>query len=541
MNVSVFASKVRACVRDVRAKEAVHLKGLIDRPGVWLGLLPTAVFFIVGLIISSDYGVTIDEPESVEGSKAYLKIVLSFFSGQSLPAWPFHELRGYYFPTDLIRGITAAVVSKALPSINYYRGFHLANLIFSSASLFLIYEIVVLVCSKRRVALMSAFSLALMPQFIAHSQNNPKDLIALFGVALAVWCVLKFCKSDSNNRVLIGLAGLGWALTTTPFAFLAVVLMTVWLAIFRPTRFLWRWKNYFFLIAGGIFVAILFWPWLWDDPISKIYSVLLLPFKFSFNIHEVYMRKIYLVSDLPWHYVPAHLFSSVPLPMLMGLFLSVGSLLLKKENEPQLRPLLSLAGMWLMAGLAISFQSSLKYNAMRHFLFLLPALSVLVGAGFEILMTSWGKKVGISLVVTFYSFCLIQMIRIHPYEGAFLNGIANSAIREPSDEVFSLEYFGHAYQEGARWLNAHAENGAKIFVPMAASCANMSLEKKTSPGSLEKFEDSSQPSYLMYITRRSRYEDMIRYAESNLKPVFEIRRQKAVLLKIFKNTTGMVR
>jgi 1,4-alpha-glucan branching enzyme len=128
-----------------------------------------------------------------------------------------------------------------------------------------------------------------------------------------------------------------------------------------------------------------------------------------------------------------------------------------------------------------------------------------------------------------------------PIHRQFLNGVANLIIPDSSEEYFSLEYFGHAYKEGAEWLTLNAEANSRIFVPIFRGVPKQYLSQSVEDGSFEEFEDKKSPAYLMFITRVSRYEDFIEQVEEKYFPVFEIKRQKGTLLKIYKNDEGLVR
>ncbi len=77
-----------------------------------------------------------------------------------------------------------------------------------------------------------------------------------------------------------------------------------------------------------------------------------------------------------------------------------------------------------------------------------------------------------------------------------------------------------------------------MYVPFFGHCAAVYLRRPViiNPELQDDFFDETTPNYFMYITRVSRYDRTIQYLENNYEPIFQIRRQKATLVKVFKNT-----
>ncbi len=502
----------------------------------WLGVLIPLGFFVVGIFTLYDYGATVDEWETLWGARAYANIFLSFFSGKGAYLWPFHALPGYYFVIDLYRYGVARLFVGLVSGAGFTQGFHFANLVLSSLSLFLIYRISILISKSARTAVLSTLALAIMPQFIAHSQSNPKDLVALFGFTLGIFSVLNFQMTCTKRAFAFGCIGLGLAWTSTPFSILVVPLLAVWIFLFDQTHAKLWWKEYVLLLIGGSVMAFFFWPWLWSHPFWKLKSLISQVSYFSFNIGEIYLGVIYKVHQLPWHYVSSHLLASVPVLFLIGFLLNLYWGIKRKTAPSEMIATVALALLWFGAGLAMSFQSELKYNGMRHFLFVMPALSLLIGTGFEVLFNFFKARIAFILIFSIYGYGVLQMVSMHPYEGAYLNEIVNWALPGPAENYFSVEYFGQPYLEGSRWLSSHAEPESEIIVPIHRHVANIHLVKRSVSGSIERFKDTSQLRYLMYVVRRSQRTEQLQSIEKDYVPVFEIRRQKATLLRIFKNT-----
>ena len=153
------------------------------------------VFLLAGLVTLPDRGLTWDEPESVLAGAGNLEIVRTILSGGSPGSieWPWHELKGHQFVVDTVRVLFARAVGPLVggPEVAGVpiRGVHLFHLLLTTAALLLVFLLARRLSGSPRIGALAALVLALLPKLVAHSQNNPKDLVALFLYALFL-CVL---------------------------------------------------------------------------------------------------------------------------------------------------------------------------------------------------------------------------------------------------------------------------------------------------------------------------------------------------------------
>ena len=93
-----------------------------------------------------------------------------------------------------------------------------------------------------------------------------------------------------------------------------------------------KFKKIFLLVPFSfftIFLTILFWPFLWDDP-SRIFEVLKSMSKFEW-IGEVFFNgKYYTAKYMPWYYIPITVIITSPLYQVIlffiGFFISISYL-----------------------------------------------------------------------------------------------------------------------------------------------------------------------------------------------------------------------
>src|SRR6202000_2477359 len=101
------------------------------------------------------------------------------------------------------------------------------------------------------------------------------------------------------------------------------------------------------------------------------------------------------------------------------------------------------------------------YNGIRHFIFVIPPMTVLAGLTFEWIMR-WLKENRRSwqpAVLAVFLFGLLlplgEMIRLHPYQYTHFNHIAGTV--RAADDRFMLDYWGLAFKQASDELRDQLE------------------------------------------------------------------------------------
>ena len=104
------------------------------------------------------------------------------------------------------------------------------------------------------------------------------------------------------------------------------------------------------------------------------------------------------------------------------------------------------------------------YNGIRHFIFVIPPMTVLAGAAFAWGM-NWLKENRRSwqpAAVAVFSFGLLlplgEMIRLHPYQYTHFNHIAGTV--RGADNLFMLDYWGLALKQASDGLREELDRTA---------------------------------------------------------------------------------
>ena len=525
-----------------------------------LPLIPAALFLAFGLSTLSDYAMTWDEAESWNAAASNLEML----RGTGVPWEATHVIPGYYFALDTLRALflegVAVVVSASDPS-DQILAHHAFNLLLASASLALLSALVLQISGRPRMALYAGCSLALMPPFIGHALNNPKDLPALFVFLLATSCVVRLVaveSGDSNTRAwrwwAAAALSLGLALTTRVLSASLLPILGGWILWRRRTAFAALPLHWIGLAVASGATAVALWPWLWDAPIAKIGDVLN-----RISIHElvdfqiVYLGELVSWREMPWHYRPVHFLVALPLVHLGLAALSAGAAFRWRADRDSRFDVIALAMAWLGVLALVDQVAPYRYDGIRHFLPALPAIAMLVAAGSEWLSDLLsqrfsdlpsplgrallaGAPVGLCAVVV-----AAQIAWTHPYQSAYMNAAANAIAGPHSEEWIEVEYWGQAYAEGGRWINANTEPDALVYLPVGEKVAGYYTRRRR--GAWKHFDaqfgSSERPQYVMFITRQGFYDAKLRRLEAEYEPVYTIEVQNATLLKIYSNRQAL--
>lgn len=537
--------------------------------GTLTGAAIALAFLLAGLLTLPDRGLTWDEPESLLAGAGNLEIVATLASGGTDFEWPWHELRGHQFVIDTVRVLVARAVGPLVggPEIAGVpiRGFHLFHLLLATASLFLAHRLAVDLSGSVRVGALSALLLATLPKLLAHSQNNPKDLVALFVYALFLWALERAIRSaDGDERLrLLPFAGagavLGFAFASHVLSALLVPIGGGWL-LYRLRggpgrgREIVRAAAVLGLSSGLATFAL--WPWLWADPLVRTARAARRVVAFPLEMDVLHLGRLYPAAELPREYFLVHLAASTPL-FVLAAAVAGAVLAFRRSRRDGRRDLAVLALFWLGVPVVAEAFTSARYDGVRHLLCVLPALAILAGLGVDGLLRRLGDgptvrrlaAAGLALVTGSWLWTLVDLARYHPYQDAYLNAATRRALalagREPQ-AVFELEYWGAAYKEGAEWLSARAaerEERATVLVPFGAWCAapyagpgltvtgDLWLDGRA--GDLGVSEARGSADHLMVLPRPSFFTPAVERVRREREPVYTVERLGATLLEIY--------
>ncbi len=202
-------------------------------------------------------------------------------------------------------------------------------------------------------------------------------------------------------------------------------------------------------------LIILFWPFLWSNPIEKLFNVFFLLSDLDFSSYNLYLGKLIPVTDTPWHYTIVWILITTPIIYLFFLFIGFfkfchDNFKLKKYKYFYQDLIIILL---ITTPIAISiFLNTTLYDGWRHMYFLYPFLVIFMVSGVNYLMDKLNKT---KIYYFFQLIIIISLIDVgywmyknHPHQYVFFNKLTSSN----ASKNFELDYLAASYKENLDFL-----------------------------------------------------------------------------------------
>jgi hypothetical protein len=317
--------------------------------------------------------------------------------------------------------------------------------------------------------------LALCPTYYGHMFMNPKD--APFAVAMVILMVglVRLAEEyplPSPRTILIVGLGAGLSVGSRVLGGLALVYALVgFVPLFQEEVHTHGAREaahrvvhvVYVLLPGlvlGYLVMGLIWPWSIMELDNPFHALTYFSHFFEKPWKEMFDGALVSVPDMPWSYLPTLFALQLP-EVLLGLSIAavVGTFmsLSRKDVSARRKSILLMLAVAATLPLVIAMvKRPALYNGIRHFIFVIPPMTVLAGTAFAWGM-NWLKENRRSwqpAAVAVFSFGLLlplaEMIRLHPYQYTHFNHIAGTV--RGADDLFMLDYWGLALKQASDGL-----------------------------------------------------------------------------------------
>jgi hypothetical protein len=328
--------------------------------------------------------------------------------------------------------------------------------------------------------------LALCPTFYGHMFMNPKD--APFAVAMIILMmglvrVAEEYPAPSPRTVLIVGLGAGLSIGSRVLGGLALLyaligFLPLFLEEFRTQgkrEALRRLLHLVYVLLPGLVLGYLvmglIWPWSIIEPGHPFQAVTYFSHFFEKPWKEMFDGALVSVPDMPWFYLPTLFALQLP-EVLLALFAVgvIGASMALVRNDVSARRKTIFLMLTLAATLPLAIAMVKRpalYNGIRHFIFVIPPMTVLAGVAFAKGMNwlkdnrvSW-QPVALAIFIFGLMLPLAEMIRLHPYQYTHFNHIAGTV--RGADDRFMLDYWGLAFKQASDSL--HEQLAEKQEVP----------------------------------------------------------------------------
>lgn len=432
-----------------------------------------ATLLVVVFFTFRHYGITWDEELQ---SQYGIAVVDYYFSG-------FQDLRyadifNLYFYGGMFDGF-ASLVDRFTP-FSVYDTRHFLNALFGVLGIWGTARLARFI-GGNVVGLLAIILLVLTPVYYGHMFNNPKDIPFATGIVWSIYfmsrCIEELPRPKWSLVIKLSII-LGLTLGVRVGGFMLMAFWFVPLGLWaliplmqKPFSESWRLsvKNLITdmvrLLAPVAIIAyivmLICWPWAQQSPIANPLRAISEFSNFPQDVEVLLNGTIYRSTQLPWFYVPVYFAIQLPefiLVLLAGGLLAL-PLLWKSLASHQKQSLILIMLMALVpTGYAV-FHHPALYDAVRHFLFVIPLLCIFGAlAAHRIVLWAvsqfilpWSRR----LIMT--GFCIVSflfvmtqtnlMLQLHPYEYIYANQITGGVHGAYGN--YELDYWGTSFKEAA--------------------------------------------------------------------------------------------
>ncbi len=471
---------------DIQKKDNEPLAGSVNgvkkllsnsrKQYLWIALF-FLVYFIIGISVYKDYGVSWDEPMHRQIAMVTAKHLASIFLPDyqskdftSLPALAEYSAKQYGVIFDLPMYVAEVFLGykSTMPEIYYLR--HLGTFLLFYISVVFFFLIVINRFGSWLLGLAGCLFLILSPRIFADSFYG-KDVVFLSLMIISIYFFMRYLASKTFiNSILFSLASalmVDQRITGIYIPFLAVFITIIDIAKTKhPFHNFFRKIFPLFIYLGSFLIfMVVFWPYLWDDPVRNFIN--------SFNVmnrfpitYDIFYRGIFIKStQVPWHYIPFWIMITTPLIYIFFFFLGsfwiikriIGNGIRFYTNNNERQDFLFLL-LFAMPLIAVIILHSALYDAWRHMYFIYAPFLLIAMTGFEKVFSIMKKsRTGRELCATAFIAAVIAfnivttsyyMIRNHPFQNVYFNILAGSN----TGQLFELDYWGLSFRQGLEYI-----------------------------------------------------------------------------------------
>ena len=442
-----------------------------------------ALFLLVAAFASDDYGIWVD----TEHLRRVGIATLDYFTGdgeRALDQLPFPSILRYYgavfeTPLALLERFPGLEDSR---DISFLR--HLLTHVFFLAGGVFCYLLVLRMFGSRPLALIAMVLFLLHPRIYAHSFFNSKDPPFLAAFMIALYLAHRAFRRDSLGSFLLCGAGIG---LLANLRILGIMLFIAVLAL-RALDLLFAGsadERKHALVTGGAFAlaATLTYyaslPVLWTDPVGRFVELVRTAGAFPHEEFNLFRGEwLYSRDGPPWDYVPVWVGITTPPATLLLALAGALALAWKGLRRPgdllrngPLRFGLLLAALPVATTVAVVVLGSNIYTGWRLLYFLYAPLLLLAAVGLHQLASSpcgrWMRTGAYLLAGAAIAVALVSMVRIHPYESLYFNGLTDRTTPERLGSRYNVT--GYSVVSSGRMLTdvLHAQPSGEVFVSFA--------------------------------------------------------------------------
>lgn len=433
-------------------------------PNYFFVLLFFIAYFIIGVVIVKDYGVSTDEIYQIDKAKLNWDYILG--KNQDLLAYEDRHY-GAIFPTILMAGDYFLSDSR---DIFIYR--HFVTFLFYFIGSIWFYKLLREFGTEVKLSLLGTLFYIIHPHIFAHSFYNPKDIPFLVIWVLTLLLLIRFIKKTTIGRTVLLAISTGILIVFRLPGILiipAVIFLVFWSYRTKHIAFVDIGKTLLlFSVVMGTTLFLLM-PTLWHDPVNEFISFIFMK-PFEWNSKELFIGSFYRQSELPWYYLPVYMIVTTPVLLIsfsifgyvVDCYIIISSLFSLDSKTLSIMRLF----IFTVPFLAIIIADPVIYNGWRHAFFLYPMMVLFCIKALDFILNKikYSSIKAIVLISTGIQIIviIIFLIQSHPYQFSYYNFLGGRNLILARNN-FAMDYWGLSYSESLRKI-ADRDRDSTIIV-----------------------------------------------------------------------------
>ena len=438
------------------------------------------LLFFLGINIYQDFGISIDEDNTRTNGFVGLKYIFDIFNinyTSKISIFPdikdFPEKGiGYLFD------VPAAFIEYKLKVEDFREYFllrHLTNFIFFFIGVIFFYLLLFKRFNSFFLSLLGCLFLVASPRIFAHSFFNNKDIVFMSIFIIATYFTLILIEKPNFYNSIMAAIFIALSISIRILGSILPVVIVFFLLIKflrneNKNKIKISLLSLLFLLP---FFTIIFYPYLWENPISNFLFIFKELANFKIDIHNFYLGEYIKAEHVPWHYSLIWIFSTTPVFYLVLFLTGFVTIIVrmylrlvninenKKFNDlwrgkKEMFDLVFLSLLIIPIFLVILINSSL-YSGWRHLYFLYPLIIIQAIYSINFIKNKFKKN----YKYLFFIFVILMslpninwMIKNHPHQYVYFNSLENKKF----DKYFELDYWGLSINENLRYLSKIEDN-----------------------------------------------------------------------------------
>lgn len=412
------------------------------------------------------YGIAWDDPTQTR----YGDLVLSFIQsgGEDQSALAFRDLKFY----GAVFEAPAQFISRLLPfPVSESR--HLLTALVGLLGIIGVWRFA-RYAGGPVAGLLALLLILAVPSYYGHAFINSKDIPFAVGYIWSLYLTLRVAQMFPRFSLPWAL-GLGVVLGLTLGIRVGGVLLVGYMGLLFLFHLAWRpgragSKSTSADLLGGVkfalavlvpayVVMLIFWPWALLNPISGVIAALQETVNFKYNLAVLFAGEQVEPINLPTSYWPIYLGIKLPEVMVAGLLVAIpfsivrfaGSYRSGDRTQAMASLVLALGIFFPVVYAMVS--GSVHYDAIRHFLFIIPAMAVFVAVEINALAKKLKSRKPV-LAYCVYGVMVVglilpigHMVKLHPYQYVYYNQFVGGL--PGANGRYETDYWATSYKEAA--------------------------------------------------------------------------------------------